>query len=111
MPHLKPVLPLHIVLMDPAGKSPLSDRLSKIPDLVIHRDSGRKEADLFGAATGGHVFFYSPEGALVFEGGITPGRGHEGVSAGQQLILAALEGSATIASTDVFGCSLTEVAQ
>lgn len=110
MPHLKRVLPLHIVLMDPAGMSPLADRLSRIPGLVIHRDAGRQEADLFGAATGGHVFFYSPEGSLLFEGGITPGRGHEGASTGQQLILAALKGSAARASADVFGCPLAEVA-
>lgn len=111
MPHLRPVLPIHIVLMDPVGTSPLADRLSKISGLVVHRDPGRQEADLFGAATGGHVFFYSPQGGLLFEGGITPGRGHEGASPGQQLILTALKGSATLASADVFGCPLTEGAQ
>ena len=36
----------------------------------------------------GHVLLYDKNGALVFSGGVTPARGHEGDSIGNSMILA-----------------------
>ncbi|NUM89352.1 MAG: hypothetical protein HUU37_09125 [Bdellovibrionales bacterium] len=110
MPRLAPVLPVRVVLMDQDGESRLLPRLRKIPGVEIRMDPSGREAELFGALTGGQVFLYGSSGELLFEGGITPGRGHEGESEGRFRLLAALEmsgaGGRALASAEVYGCPL-----
>jgi hypothetical protein len=78
-----------------------------IPGVRVLADPGGDVAHAFGAFTSGQVLVYDRDGALVFDGGITPARGHEGDSVGRNTIVAHLlggeEGSADAA---VFGCSL-----
>ncbi len=70
-------------------------------------DEGGREAQLFGAKTSGQALLYSPRGELLFAGGMTPGRGHEGDNVGVRRIRALIEGGAIErAVSAVFGCSL-----
>lgn len=72
-------------------------------------DDGGVESARFDAATSGQTLLYATDGRLVFEGGITPARGHAGDSRGRDELLALLAGSATSAeSTSVFGCPIDE---
>jgi hypothetical protein len=57
--------------------------------------------------TSGAVLLYSSDGKLLFQGGITPARGHQGDSFGRQRILALLDGDAPDRrDAPVFGCAL-----
>ncbi len=70
-------------------------------------DDGGREATLFGAKTSGQVVLYSPRGELLFAGGITPSRGHEGDNVGRERIVSLVErGAAERAVSTVFGCAL-----
>jgi hypothetical protein len=74
-------------------------------DVVVDRDG--RDALALAAIASGHAFVYDPKGRLLFNGGITDGRGHEGDNPGYLAILALLrEGKSPLASTPVHGCSL-----
>jgi hypothetical protein len=65
------------------------------------------EAHRFQALTSGQTAVYDPEGKLLFSGGITAARGHEGDSVGRAYILAALDGThLPHPNAPVFGCAL-----
>ena len=83
---------------------------SSIPGIEVRTDSNREEATRFGAHTSGHVVLYDRGGRLLFSGGITSGRGHEGDNAGENLIVTALSGGKTIFNqTPVYGCALDSI--
>jgi hypothetical protein len=72
-----------------------------IPGAQVFADRGGREAAMFASRTSGT--------ALVFSGGITSLRDHEGDSAGQERIVALLTGHAPDKATSpVFGCELDE---
>ena len=86
-----------------------------IPNVRVIEDP--TEARVFGAATSGQVLLYANDGALVFRGGLTASRGHEGDSVGGDAVRRLVQGTAgprvssssspsdpTLAS--VFGCAL-----
>jgi hypothetical protein len=80
-----------------------------IPGVQIVEDPA--EARRFGARTSGQTYLYDATGTLVFNGGLTPSRGHEGASAGTEavrrfLVGAADAGEASAPRSDVFGCAL-----
>jgi hypothetical protein len=78
-----------------------------MPGVSVHEDPGGGTATLFGAATSGQVVVYSSAGQLLFQGGITASRGHEGWSAGSESVVAMVRGaSAETTATPVFGCPL-----
>jgi hypothetical protein len=78
----------------------------------VHVVEDESEARLFGAATSGQVLLYDQGGALVFRGGITPSRGHEGESAGGETVRRFAIGavpandSTQSSASEVFGCAL-----
>ncbi|HEY9791048.1 MAG TPA: hypothetical protein V6D22_11650 [Candidatus Obscuribacterales bacterium] len=79
--------------------------------VTVLTDNLGVEATEFGAFTSGQVMLYNPQGGLVFSGGITSGRGHEGDSAGVDAVEAIVAGQpAQYKETSVFGCSLMNVA-
>lgn len=87
-------------------KAPLVNQARRISRLQIE---WRTEADLdatYGALTSGHVILWGSGGELLFSGGITNSRGHEGPSVGVTAILAHLRGEPAAAQTPVYGCSL-----
>jgi hypothetical protein len=80
---------------------------SAISGLHVSKDGDGAEARLFGAATSGHVVLYDGAGNLVFSGGITGARGHEGDNAGAERLASVLRGRGNAgATTPVFGCAL-----
>ena len=80
---------------------------TSIPGLRVIRDQGGREAQRFAVKGSGHVLLYTPSGRLLFSGGITESRGHEGDSVGRSAVVSfILNGHASVSQTPVFGCSL-----
>jgi hypothetical protein len=77
----------------------------KDASVVIDRDG--TAALSLGATTSGEVVVYDTQGKVLFCGGITDGRGHEGDNAGQSAVLALLQNQTPrVRRTPVYGCSL-----
>jgi hypothetical protein len=66
-----------------------------IPGVTVRADPEGREAQRFGAVTSGHVLLYDRAGQLLFTGGITGSRGHEGDNAGCDRVIRLLTGSPT----------------
>lgn len=84
---------------------------SRIPNVRVHRDDAGVETQRFGAVTSGQALLYGPDGELLFAGGITPGRGHEGSNAGRDAIYALVrdqDDKSATRNVRVFGCSLLD---
>jgi hypothetical protein len=61
----------------------------------------------FGVETSGHVLLYDGEERLLFSGGITAFRSHEGPNAGRDAVLALCQGQTmAMKATPIFGCPL-----
>jgi hypothetical protein len=82
---------------------------ARIPGVTVLRDEEGREASRFAVATSGGVVLYDARGRLLFQGGITAARGHEGDSFGQERIASLLTtGAADRADAPVFGCALEQ---
>lgn len=89
------------------GKTDLWTTASLIPGVTVMEDDGGVEARRFHALTSGATVLYDRNGKLLFSGGITSARGHEGDNAGRSTIVSLLEtGEADQRNTKVFGCAL-----
>ena len=78
-----------------------------IPGADIHWDHEGKLARRFGATTSGQVVLYNAAGELVFRGGITPSRAHEGANRGAESIVRYVHGvPADAQATAVYGCAI-----
>jgi hypothetical protein len=78
-----------------------------IPGVNVQLDPEGEEARRFGAESSGYVALYNSKGQLLFSGGITAARGHAGDNAGENTIVALLNGENTrLKQTPVFGCCL-----
>lgn len=96
-------------LPDLWSESDVTARLREIPNVRVVRDLGGAKADAFGAKSSGHTLLYDAAGRLVFEGGITAFRGHEGPSVGGEALRQLVAGAAAGGRhTKVFGCSLKD---
>lgn len=105
--------PVYLSIIVPEGvgpgwtDGPVLHNASSIRGLNIVLDSGARFAQRLGATTSGHVLLYGSDGSLLFSGGITAGRAHEGDAGGQEAIVAALYGKVPAArAAPVFGCGL-----
>lgn len=104
-----------IVFLKPATldsdweKSSLWILSNQIPNNTRKTDVNGELAKLFNATTSGQTFMYDPDGKLIFSGGVTASRGHEGDSPGSIAIenLFAKRKAKTSCS-QVFGCPLFE---
>lgn len=80
---------------------------SAIPGVRVLCDPDGVIARRLGARTSGQTYLYDSHGRLLFSGGLTGARGHEGDNAGLSAALARLRGeTSTPAHSSVFGCSL-----
>ncbi len=86
---------------------------SAMKNVAVSIDEDGKEAERFGAETSGFVVAYDTQGRLLFSGGITGSRGHEGKNAGEELLQtmirsAGQRGAPTVqpAQSPVFGCAI-----
>jgi hypothetical protein len=78
-----------------------------IPGVSVSLDVDGVESKRFGVAVSGHTLVYDEHGRLIFSGGITASRGHEGDNDGRLAIVSFLETHAmAISRTPVFGCFL-----
>lgn len=88
-------------------KGELWDYAVKIPHVKLAIDETGNDAKAFGARTSGHTVLYDASGKLLFTGGITAARGHEGDNLGESSVEEFLAtGKADAKTTAVFGCSL-----
>jgi len=65
----------------------VAKRAKGISNARILVDSDGQLASKFRASVSGQCLLYSPNGKLVFQGGLTASRGHEGESFGQALLI------------------------
>jgi hypothetical protein len=103
------------IFLQPSGeteewsKTGLWRRSASIPGVECIADLDGRLAAKFGASTSGQVLLFDGNGRLLFSGGITGGRGHEGDNPGSSAVIAAVSGGAiNLAHTPVFGCSLLD---
>lgn len=113
MPHIKNKLSIIVAFIrfntqpDEWSKSRLWRMANEISNIKVIFDENGFNAKHFGAQTSGQTFLYSKAGELIFQGGITPSRGHSGDNRGREAILSYFEtGKISSTSTKVFGCSL-----
>lgn len=75
--------------------------------ITVVEDPTGDAARRFGAKTSGEALLYDREGLLMFHGGLTRERGHEGPNRGVDAVVASiLDGAPGDRETPVFGCSL-----
>jgi hypothetical protein len=80
----------------------------QIAGATVLPDCEGAEADRFHATASGETFLYAPDGRLLFHGGITAARGHEGSSSGRTALTTLInEGIAKQNHSLVFGCPLS----
>jgi len=88
-------------------KEDLWQSATSLPGVRLWRDEGGVEARRFGVRGSGHALLYDVSGRLLFSGGITLSRGHEGDNPGLLAIVDFVQhGHASTTHTPVFGCSL-----
>jgi hypothetical protein len=105
--HVLFVRPRGVSADDGWGKTALWQSAAAIPGVIVHADTNGTEAALFGAVTSGQVVVYDASGKLIFRGGVTGARGHEGDNAGLSRALALISGRrADQHESKVFGCEL-----
>jgi hypothetical protein len=112
-PGMSDAVNLKIVFYEPRTKPPgwdslgLWDRAGRIPGALRVRDIDGQELHRFGMTTSGEIKLFSSAGRLLFHGGITESRGHEGDNPGlDQLLMAIRDGRPASKSTPVFGCAI-----
>lgn len=113
IPHIEGKVKTYVVFFKPKSQTndwtqkTLWKKAQNIPGVQNILDEDGVEAARFGARTSGHAFLYDEKGSLVFQGGITPARGHMGDSVGRLAILAFFKNeSMSVANVPVFGCAL-----
>jgi hypothetical protein len=78
-----------------------------LPGVHILCDQDGVEAKRFHIIASGHALLYNTSGQLLFSGGITPSRGHEGDNAGTEALVNLVLGrTSAVDRTPVFGCPL-----
>lgn len=103
----------YVLFIKPAGfateweRTDLWASAAAIPGVQVVGDDEGVEASRFQAATSGQTVLYDAQGKLVFSGGITSARGHEGDNAGRTAIVSLLTtDEAAQKETPVYGCPL-----
>ena len=93
---------------DPAWtKSELWEKAQNLKGTELFLDKNNAEMSLFKISTSGQAFLFNAEDELVYSGGLTPGRGHEGVNDGQVFIREWLKKPSRKSFFDhVFGCGI-----
>jgi hypothetical protein len=106
-------LAAHVLFILPQGvgddwtQTDLWRSAAAIPGVDVAIDPDGRDSALFGALTSGQTLLYDTSGRLLFAGGITPARGHEGDNPGADAIASLLGGgSPGRGHAPVFGCSL-----
>jgi hypothetical protein len=114
MQNLRGKLGVYVLFIKPQGlpegweKTDILASAQRIPGVETQIDEGGIEAARFGAATSGQAMLFDQGGHLLFNGGITQGRGHIGENEGFRRIASLVQtGQADKNNSLVFGCALT----
>ena len=106
-------LAVHALFFLPEGESKrwaetrLWESVATIPGVNARIDRGGREAIRFGGFTSGAAILYDENNRLVYHGGLTGARSHEGDNPGSLAVLAELGfGNHHAATAPVFGCDL-----
>ncbi len=115
MTRLRGRLAAHVLFLKPEGaavdweRTDLYQSAAIITGVTVHTDVGGEEVQRFGAATSGQVYLYDSQRRLVFSGGITPSRSHQGDNVGRRRIVDLVtHGSTERDTSTVYGCSLSD---
>jgi hypothetical protein len=110
-----PEMRSYVVVLLPTGfpqdweKTYSWQRAAAIPGVTVLSDPNGRETSIFRAKTSGETLVYSAQGDLLFSGGITGARGHEGDNQGSDAIVAIVARADNRCNkTKVFGCSLAD---
>jgi hypothetical protein len=88
-------------------RTDLWDSAAAIPGVHVMSDERGAQARVFGALVSGQTMLYDATGSLLFSGGITGARGHEGDNPSRTALTSMLVGQLTDPiRTPVFGCYL-----
>jgi hypothetical protein len=109
-----PVKPgIDVVFTNPGGVTrgwehgSLWEQAQRIEGARLLVDDSAHEAHVFTTYTSGSTLVYDARGRLLFSGGITASRGHEGPSFGEeQIALLLTAGQRGLGATPVFGCAM-----
>ena len=107
---------LHVLAFHPSAfadgweECTLLDELKSLPVTRLHVDVNADSAEQFGIFTSGGLALYGLKGELLFQGGITPARGHVGETDAHRAIRSRLLGETTeLFTAPVFGCPLRDI--
>lgn len=111
--HCRGAVAPRVVFYKPSGTEKTWDQTDQritaleLPDVTVIRDEDGVEAHRFHVFTSGQTLLYNPAGELLFSGGITYARGHQGDNDGQIAIESLLNnGKPENRETPVFGCPI-----
>ncbi len=106
---------VRIAMVRPAGfaegweRTDLWTKAERINAATIVCDPSGVEAQRFGARTSGEAMLFTPDGRLVYDGGITGSRGHEGDNPGRAAVASLIDAGGTeFRQAPVFGCGLSD---
>ncbi len=89
------------------SKTDLWQQAGLLKGVQRYIDKANLEAGLFNATTSGEVYLFKPNGGLVYHGGITAGRGHEGDNAGRSAIVTYVRSGKIMEPQGyAYGCSI-----
>jgi len=115
MAHCQDKVKVHAVFLRPKGFSQdwvqtgLWKDAGRIPGVDVIEDNEGRESGIFHADVSGQTMLYDSKGDLVFSGGITVSRGHEGDNDGKDSIVSFLtRGIILQKQTPFFGCLLSD---
>lgn len=90
------------------AETSLVEKAKKLSETTPFIDFGGFEIGKFGAQTSGHTMLFDQSGRLLFSGGVTVRRNHEGTNKASDALATAIRGTNDlVASYPVFGCPLT----
>ncbi|HWF07738.1 MAG TPA: hypothetical protein VG297_04690 [Bryobacteraceae bacterium] len=90
----------------------LWSKVNEIPGARAVWDDDGREARRFGARTSGYTLLYGARGDLLFKGGVTGSRGHEGGNLGIDQLRTSIDtGRPAPRGTLVFGCALADAGE
>lgn len=110
--HCKNEVKTYVVFYKPNGypskwaRTDLWFKALNIPGIIVINDNGN-EIRRFHVYTSGQSILYDTKGQLLFSGGITGARGHNGNNIGRQTIISLLKtGKSNVSKASVFGCPI-----
>lgn len=81
----------------------------QIPGALVLQDEGQRLQRRFGVMNSGQVLLYAADGQLLFQGGVTASRGHQGDNEGRrqlQRVISSGEQPQHVGCHPVYGCPL-----